>query len=405
MSDEVLIKVEAVSKKFCRSLKRSLWYGLQDIAGDVFMRDNHERNLRKHEFWAVKDVSFELRRGECLGLIGLNGAGKTTLLRMLNGLIKPDHGRITMHGRVGGLIALGAGFNPILTGRENIYVNASVLGLSKQEIDVKFQEIIDFAEIGQFIDSSVQSYSSGMQVRLGFAVATALKPDVLLLDEVLAVGDLQFTLKCLNRMTDILRDTAVIFVSHNMEFVSLISTQVMVMQQGRTICYEQDPSKGIDFYYRQFSLRKEKQALSTIGIDLLRAQLIDPSYSGKALPFIPHGGSLALEFEFALHKSVKQLALAVLIHGKEPRELLDAPTGLNDTFFDLPAGRHVFRVKLRNLYLNAGVHSVTICASDKGNSGVQLRVDNVASFQMTHSVTSWAPYILPSEWNYISSAH
>ena len=122
----------------------------------------------------MNDVSFELKRGECLGLIGRNGAGKTTLLKMLNGLIKPDHGRIEMRGRVGALIALGAGFNPILTGRENIYVNGAVLGLTKREIDEKIEDIIDFAEIREFIDSPVQSYSSGMQVRLGFAVATAL---------------------------------------------------------------------------------------------------------------------------------------------------------------------------------------------------------------------------------------
>ena len=136
-------------------------------------------------------MSFELRRGDCLGLIGRNGAGKTTLLKMLNGLIKPDRGRIEMRGRVGALIALGAGFNPILTGRENIYVNGSVLGLSRREIEEKLDDIIDFAEIGKFIDAPVQSYSSGMQVRLGFAIATALRTDILLLDEVLSVGELR----------------------------------------------------------------------------------------------------------------------------------------------------------------------------------------------------------------------
>ena len=234
--DEVLVRVEGVSKKFCRSLKKSLWYGVCDIAGELLPgrkrretrdegRELSDRSaqdisrspldaglltaaasaldsgpltldsthgLRAGEFFAVKDVSFELRRGECLGLIGHNGAGKTTLLKMLNGLIKPDAGTITMRGRVGALIALGAGFNPILTGRENIYINGSVLGLTKKEIDAKIDEIIDFAEIREFIDMPVQSYSSGMSVRLGFAVATALDPDVLIVDEVLAVGGAEF---------------------------------------------------------------------------------------------------------------------------------------------------------------------------------------------------------------------
>jgi lipopolysaccharide transport system ATP-binding protein len=248
---EVLVKVEGVSKKFCRSLKRSLWYGVQDICGDLNpfrgngspvtthalsdrnprrplntngatesttsainfpIMDHGQNDLRREEFWAVSDVSLELKRGECLGLIGRNGAGKTTLLKMLNGLIKPDVGRIEMRGRVGALIALGAGFNPVLTGRENIYVNGAVLGLTKREIDGKIDDIIDFAEIREFIDSPVQSYSSGMQVRLGFSIATALKPDILLLDEVLAVGDAAFRVKCFNRIYDLLETAAVIFV-------------------------------------------------------------------------------------------------------------------------------------------------------------------------------------------------
>jgi lipopolysaccharide transport system ATP-binding protein len=170
-----------------------------------------------------------------LGLIGHNGAGKTTLLKMLNGLIKPDRGTITMRGRVGALIALGAGFNPILTGRENIYINGSVLGLTKKEIDEKIEEIIDFAEIREFIDMPVQSYSSGMTVRLGFAVATALDPDVLILDEVLAVGDGSFRHKCYQRIDSLRSRAAIIFVSHNMPDVGRICQSTVVMERGRTI--------------------------------------------------------------------------------------------------------------------------------------------------------------------------
>ena len=249
---EVLVRVENVSKKFCRSLKRSLWYGVKDIAhelnpfssGTPYERQStkHEAqstknaSLRTDEFWAVNDVSFELRRGECLGLIGHNGAGKTTLLKMLNGLIKPDRGRIEMRGRVGALIALGAGFNPILTGRENVYVNASVLGLTKREIDEKLEEIIDFAEIGEFIDAPVQSYSSGMQVRLGFAVATAMNPDILILDEVLAVGDMRFQAKCLERIGAIRESgAALLFVSHNMHQMSVICDTGLVLSHGCTV--------------------------------------------------------------------------------------------------------------------------------------------------------------------------
>lgn len=234
MSDDVLIKVENVSKKFCRRLRKSLWYGLKDMAAEATGGSRSHDELRPDEFWAVKDVSFELRRGECIGLIGHNGAGKTTLLKILNGLIKPDHGSITMRGRVGALIALGAGFNPILTGRENIYVNASVLGLTRDEIESQIPDILDFAGIGEFLDAPVQSYSSGMQVRLGFAVASSIKPQILILDEVLAVGDMAFQAKCFNRLSKMRKEgTAFILVSHNMHHISRFCTRALHLANGR----------------------------------------------------------------------------------------------------------------------------------------------------------------------------
>ena len=247
--NDTLIKVEGVSKRFCRSLGKSLWYGMRDLGNEILgHRHGDSGELRDEEFWALRDVSFELKRGECLGLIGRNGAGKTTLLRLLNGLIKPDTGRIEIRGRVGALIALGAGFNPILTGRENIHVNASVLGLSKREIDAKIDEIIDFAEIGEFIDAPVQSYSSGMQVRLGFAVATALEPDVLLLDEALSVGDAAFRGKCFNRIVRLMDNCAVVFVSHAMAQIGRVSTSVALMDKGEMTLFEGAPSSGIAAY-------------------------------------------------------------------------------------------------------------------------------------------------------------
>ncbi len=236
MSDDVLIRAEGVSRKFCRDLKRSLWYGVQDTLGDLVGLDSAARRFGADEFWAVDDVSFELRRGECLGLIGGNGAGKTTLLKMLNGLIKPDRGRIEMRGRVGALIALGAGFNPVLTGRENIYVNGAVLGLSKREIDAKYDEIVDFADIGEFIDAPVQSYSSGMQVRLGFAVAVAVRPDILLLDEVLAVGDVNFQAKCFNTLASFRRQgTAFMLVSHNMHMMAATARKCYMLEMAELL--------------------------------------------------------------------------------------------------------------------------------------------------------------------------
>ena len=247
-----LIQVEGVSKKFCLSLKKSLWYGLKDMGNELLGRQHGGRGqLRPKEFWAVQGVDFELKRGECLGLIGRNGAGKTTLLKMLNGLIKPDAGQITMRGRVGALIALGAGFNPILTGRENIYVNASVLGMSKREIETIFDQIVAFADIGDFLDTPVQNYSSGMAVRLGFAIAAMLDPDVLLVDEVLAVGDYQFALKCYKRIGELLKQgTSVILVSHQMQTVANFCTRAALMERGRMTLYD-DVDEAIARYKSQ----------------------------------------------------------------------------------------------------------------------------------------------------------
>lgn len=255
---DTLVRVENVSKKFCRSLKKSLWYGVKDMAAEFMgRRDGRDGSpeLRPDEFWAVRDVSFELQRGDCLGLIGRNGAGKSTLLKMLNGLIKPDTGRIEMHGRVGALIELGTGFNPILTGRENIYVNGAVLGLTRQEIDRKFDDIVDFAEIGEFIDAPVRSYSSGMKVRLGFAVAAQMEPDVLLIDEVLAVGDVGFRAKCYNEILKIMESAAVIFVSHSMSQVGKVCTRGMLLTNGMVRNTSSNISEIISAYYGTFSLQ------------------------------------------------------------------------------------------------------------------------------------------------------
>lgn len=247
MSD-TLITVDNVSKKFCRSLKKSLWYGVKDMGAEFFGRSNSHNELRDGEFWANKDISFELKRGETLGLIGHNGAGKTTLLRMLNGLIKPDKGRIEIKGRMQALIALGAGFNPILSGRENVYVNAAVLGISKADVDIKFEEIIEFSGISEFIDAPVQSYSSGMAVRLGFAVAAHMEPEILLVDEVLAVGDEGFQSKCLNKIGELKKNgTAIMLVAHNMHTISTFSHSVMLMHKGSSDMYA-DVSEGIREY-------------------------------------------------------------------------------------------------------------------------------------------------------------
>ncbi len=230
-----VIKVERLSKKYCRELRRSLRYGLQDAAGELcWWRRGATPALRRAEFWALRDVSFELRPGESLAVIGSNGAGKSTLLKVLYGLVKPDAGRVAVAGRVGAMIELGTGFNPVLSGRENVYANAAVHGLTRRQADALMEGIADFAGLREFMDSPVQYYSSGMQARLSYAVAAHLKPDVLLVDEVLAVGDLAFQRKCFAHMRQYLdAGGSLVFVSHNPYQIQSACRRGILLEDGR----------------------------------------------------------------------------------------------------------------------------------------------------------------------------
>lgn len=245
---EILVNVEGLSKKFSKDLKHSIFYGVQDIMRGTLGFTPKTFRLRATEFWALDNISLELKRGECLALIGPNGSGKSTLLKILNGIIAPDKGKVTIDGRVGALIELGAGFHPLLTGRENIYVNGSILGFKKREIDRKFDEIVNFSEIEEFIDTPIKNYSTGMRVRLGFAIAAHLNPDILLIDEVLAVGDVGFRMKCFKHFISLIENgTSIIIVSHAINHLSRVTNRALVINKGKTI-YNGELNKGIITY-------------------------------------------------------------------------------------------------------------------------------------------------------------
>ena len=248
MSIDPIISVEGVSKKFCRSLKQTMLYGARDVARDLLGISQQSNELRPDEFWALENISFTVKRGECLGLIGPNGAGKSTLLKLLNGITLPDTGMIKVAGRVGALLELGAGFHPMLTGRENIYLNAAILGLTKDEISDKFDAIIDFAGLEEFIDSPVKHYSSGMYVRLGFAIAVHAEPDILLIDEALAVGDISFQAKCYAKLREFSdRGVTIIFVTHNLEVVTSRCSRAVLLWKGNILRHG-TPKTVVDAY-------------------------------------------------------------------------------------------------------------------------------------------------------------
>jgi lipopolysaccharide transport system ATP-binding protein len=326
--------------------------------------------LREDEFWAVKDVSFELRRGECLGLIGHNGAGKTTLLKMLNGLIKPDCGRIELNGRVGALIALGSGFNPILTGRENIYVNASILGFSKDEIDDKIGEIIEFAEIGDFIDTPVQSYSSGMQVRLGFAVAVNLKPDILLIDEVLAVGDVGFKQKAYAAIYEAIKNAAVIFVSHSISQVGKVCSRGIMMKKGAVSIASDQLHQVVDGYFAEFSSPGQCRISGSGQAELIEFEVAsgveELSTPIKLTPLHPdrcvtiaYSERVQFLFRLKLSPEIKSFYLGVGFHDMEMKGVVQF-TSINHTeaFVNPQSGCCSIQVCLPLLPLNKGKYDM-----------------------------------------------
>lgn len=243
-------RVDHVSKKYCRSLRRSMFYALQDISYDLVGYRPRNPSLRADEFWSVDDISFAAHRGECLGVIGPNGSGKSTLLKLLSGIILPDRGVVTVTGRTCALIEVGAGFHPMLTGAENIYTNASILGLKKKEIDRKYEAIVEFAELQEFIDTPVKYYSSGMYVRLGFSIAAHIEPDILLVDEILAVGDSAFRRKSFQHMKNYLdKGGTILLVTHDMRSLNSICDRAIVLSRGG-LCYEGTPGEAAQHYQK-----------------------------------------------------------------------------------------------------------------------------------------------------------
>ncbi|MDN3667882.1 ABC transporter ATP-binding protein [Echinicola jeungdonensis] len=388
-NDEVLIKVEGVSKKFCKSLKRSLWYGLGDIFRSVLGIKNPEI-LRKDEFWAVKDVSFEVRRGECLGLIGHNGAGKSTLLKMLNGLIRPDEGRIEMRGKVGALIELGAGFNPVLTGRENVYNNGAILGFSKAEIDYKFDDIVNFAEMEEFVDMPVQNYSSGMKVRLGFAIAAQLEPDVLILDEVLAVGDSDFRVKCFNHIYKVISKSAVVFVSHSIPQLTRICDKLGLLEKGNLLKYGNGVG-DIIFYYTK-ALKQEKHTKTNeIQNILIKKFWIKETDNpvGKELTF---GKSYFIQFELDLcGKAIyNDLKILITVNDATENNVLQLIENIEFTSGKL----NLYKFEFQNANFNAGRYFITASILE-GDKGKFLSVQrNITFFDVKNYLPGYASVFL-----------
>lgn len=366
---DVAIRVEGLSKRYEIGAARRRHDTLRDLMADkistLIRRNGHDCHAEK-TIWALKDISFEVMEGEVVGLIGSNGAGKSTLLKILSRITEPMEGRAQIHGRVGSLLEVGTGFHPELSGRDNIYLNGAILGMKRAEIASKFDEIIAFAETEKFIDTPVKHYSSGMYLRLAFAVAAHLDPQILLVDEVLAVGDVQFQKKCLGKMQDISKGEGrtILFVSHNMDAVRRLCSRCLLLSQGKLLAND-NTATVLNRYLNETAVKSapkrwiDVSQLSRTGTG--EARFVAAQYSSlcEATAFKPYPDG-PVEFLLAIDSDTAMSvgSVAVTFYSPAGVKLVNADSLTMGQVLTLREGRNFIKFRIEKLYLNPGVYVV-----------------------------------------------
>jgi lipopolysaccharide transport system ATP-binding protein len=371
-----IIQVENLSKRYIishqqegrgyKTLRDAISDGTKALGQKLLKRANHKASDPTHEeFWALKDVSFEIKQGDRVGIIGRNGAGKSTLLKILSRITEPSRGRIAIKGRVASLLEVGTGFHPELTGRENIYLNGAILGMSRVEIKKKFDEIVAFAEVERFLDTPVKRYSSGMYVRLAFAVAAHLEPEILIVDEVLAVGDASFQRKCLGKMGEVSQaGRTVLFVSHNMGAIRSLCTSGIWLQDGKLVMAGTALSLTDKYLTSTFDrassiidLRTLQRSYSTG--DSLRLITLEINHGNPIL----HGEPLSIRVEYETYRDIDGVAIGIGFSSMEGYRLMSIDSDLMQPPKDVQAHRRgVVEMKVDNFLLQPGLYLIDIGA-------------------------------------------
>jgi lipopolysaccharide transport system ATP-binding protein len=387
--NHIVIRGEGLGKRYHRGLAADP--GLRH-ALDRFVKSplSTLRRKRHETFWALKDVSLEVKEREVLGLIGRNGAGKTTLLKILSRITKPTTGWAEIHGRVGSLLEVGTGFHPELTGRENAFLSGAILGMSKSEIERKFDEIVAFAELEKFIDTPVKHYSSGMYVRLAFAVAAHLEPEILFVDEVLAVGDAAFQKKCLGKMGSISEQgRTIVFVSHNMTALQKLCTRVVWLNAGQVID-SGDPRKVIDHYLQTNAITKLESVWednpTALGDERVRLQSV--RVIPRTDPGEPVTVHIPLRIEFIYRNYVPGMVLNVSMILNNLEEVCVFASASD--FAPRPVGLIRHTVEIPGDFLNAGSYYLNMLIVKDASTGILFQ-NNVVAFEVVEGevVGNW----------------
>jgi lipopolysaccharide transport system ATP-binding protein len=392
MSDTV-IRVENLSKKYVLGHQQEKGYKtLRDVITDstkaLFQNPKSKTQSSKEEFWALKDVSFEIKQGDRVGIIGRNGAGKSTLLKILSRITEPTSGSIRIKGRVASLLEVGTGFHPELTGRENIYLNGAILGMERTEIKRKFDEIVAFAEVEKFLDTPVKRYSSGMYVRLAFAVAAHLEPEILVVDEVLAVGDIQFQKKCLGKMQDVGKEgRTVIFVSHNMSAVEALCNRGILIDTGR-LSLDSTSRVAISTYLEKaydiidaIPLLRRKDRKGNNKAKFSRFRVLN--LNGNEVSTLQSGKDYWLETEYVNYskKVMERAIVSIDFHDETNTRVMMLKSKFTNDYLDLNPDKGSIFCKLENLPLAKGSYRITLFMS-QGDQEILDWVEDAASINV-----------------------
>lgn len=326
--------------------------------------------------WSLKDINFEIEQGDAVGIIGRNGAGKSTLLKILSRITSPTTGDIKIRGRIASLLEVGTGFHPELTGRENIYLNGAILGMRKKEITRKFDEMVDFAGIERYVDTPVKRYSSGMYVRLAFAVAAHLESEILIVDEVLAVGDAEFQKKCLGKMGEVSKGEGrtVLFVSHNMAAIEALTSQVLYLQNGKNL-YMGEVKEGISNYYAVNKI--ENEDLLSDRVSYNKDELIFKSI--RLMDIAVTGADLTFEVIVESAHKYPSVSLGIVIKDVDGFIITTLFTRHNDQIFPVKEGLNIFKSTISQLPLIPGKYFVNLWSAKEGNTTSDY-VENAMSF-------------------------